>query len=109
MTIRILDYSKIDAQRKDLVVYKINESKSQVYDILSQEGYSVEKGRRFNDNSYIFNSLISFIGDQINSFDAEAINLKFLSIESTQIDKYIYRAVLDAANADFYYTYEKEY
>ena len=47
--------------------------------------------------------------DQDYQMNYKAANSKFLSLDTTQIDPYIERAVQESAGADFYYTFEKEY
>lgn len=109
MGIKIIDYKKIDQQRAYLVKYVIGSLKEEMYAKMMFDGSPVEKGIRFNDNENIFRRLLSCIGDQLNTFDAEKINKRFLEINSVEIYDYIYLAVKDAAESDYWYMWEKEY
>jgi hypothetical protein len=103
-----IDYSKIDQQRRYLVEYKIGEMKNAMYGYIAKE-YDVEKGVRFRDNSSICTRLLTNIYQELGEATTEEVNAKFLSLNSLQIRQYIYEAVRDAATADYYYMYEKEW
>lgn len=103
--IRIEDF---DQYRVGLVLFKINEMKDS---LVSEETNHIDwiyKGIRFNDNKAILVRLLSKIHLEEKS-DLEKTKAKFLSLNSEEIVPYIKWAVLDAASADYYYTFEKDW
>jgi len=105
----IFDIKKFDEQRVYLLQGRIKNIKNSVK--LDPEWS--HKARRFGDDSRIAQILLGYIIEETLDQDGErnfkAANSKFLSLDTHQIDPYIERAVQEAADADFYYTFEKEY
>lgn len=103
----LTDKSKFDAYAFNLLLHKIKNTKAQYDSDLAKEEWAL-KGYRYNDDERIARMVIGDIFGECG-FDYEKANTKFISMNSIEIEPYIKKAVLDAASADYYYTYEKQY
>ena len=103
---KLIDSTVFDQNRLYLLQYKIKTIKSQ-YDgqLQSNEHF---KGIRYNDNVRISHMILGDIYLECNS-DVSAAKNKFLSLNSTAIQPYIEKAVLDSASADYWYENEKDW
>jgi len=105
----IFDIKKFDEQR----VYLLQGRIGSIKDFLPLDPEWSHKGSRYNDNERISRLVLGYIIeetlDQDKNRNYKAANSKFLSLDTNQIDPYIHKAVQEAADADFYYTFEKEY
>lgn len=103
----IVDKSKFDAERLYLLEHKIKNTKH-LYDAdLEKEDWAL-KGSRYNNDARIAMMVVGNIYAECE-FDHEKANAKFLSLNSTEIEPYIKKAIIESASADYYYTYEKQY
>ena len=107
----IFDYEQFDQEKVYLLIGRIKNTKS-LYDNDLNPHWS-EKGRRYYDDERISRMVLGYIlektADKPFKFNIEKANSKFLSMDTHEIDPYIKKAVIEAAEADYYYTYEKEW
>ena len=102
----LFDITKFDSQKVYLLQGRIGNIKDSVE--LNADCFC--KGIRYNDNERISRLVLGYIiGSEKGVIDYESANANFLSLNTTQIDPLIYRAVYEAAESDFYYEFEKEW
>jgi len=104
----ITNTSKFDQQRFYLLIHKIKQTKHLYDDTITSNEHEYLKGRRWEDDERIAAMILGDIYRECN-FDYEKTNLKFLSLNSTEIEPYIKSSVLESASCDYYYTYEKDW
>ena len=102
----LTDLTKFDKQRFDLLVYKIKDTKAKYDSEMNSDEHL--KGYRYNDNERIARMILGYFYAE-SQFNYDVANKKFLSLNSTEIETYIQKAVLESASADHWYTYEKQW
>ena len=103
----LVNVKEFDTYRFSLLVAKIQNTKAQ-FDADLEDSQTYLKGYRYKDNERIARFILSKIYDE-TKWDIEAAKAKFLSLNSEEIMPYIKLGVLDAASADYHYTYEKQW
>ncbi len=103
----VTDITKFDAYRFGLLVGKIKNVKADFDEILSDTSQYL-KGYRYNDDNRIARIVVGNIFAEAG-FNEEKAAAKFIALNSIEIMPYIKVAVLDAASADYHYTYEKQW
>lgn len=102
----ITDLSKFDKQRFDLLVFKIKDTKASYDSEMKSDEHL--KGYRYNDNERIARMILGYFYSEAQC-NYELANKNFLALNSTEIQSYIKKAVLESASADHWYTYEKQW
>lgn len=103
----VVNINEFDSYRFSLLEAKIGQVKSS-FDHLITNTYEYLKGSRYKDNNRIARFILGEIYTECG-FDSKKANQKFLSLNSEEMMPYIQKGVLDAASADYYYTYEKQF
>ena len=107
----IFDIAKFDEQRLYLLVARIKNTKKK-YNTDNLDDWYCE-GSRYYDNERIVRMLCGYLVDETRNLDGstnyKAANSKFISMDTSQIDPYIKKAVLESASADYYYKFEKDW
>ena len=101
------DITKFDAYRLNLLIGKIKNTKSE-FDSILEDTSQYLKGYRYKDDARIARIVLGNIYAEAG-FSEEKAAAKFLALNSIEIMPYIKVAVLDAASADHWYTYEKQW
>jgi len=104
----ITDINKFDQQRFYLLTHKIKQNKHEYDSIIESSPHEYLKSTRYEDDGRIARMVVGEIYRESN-FDIKEAASKFLSLNSTEIESYIKFCILDAARADYYYTYEKQW
>ncbi len=103
----VVNKDKFDKQRFYLLTHKIKQIKSQYDSAIESDDMSM-KGSRYNDDDRIARTVVGIIHAECD-LNLDRSKLRFLAMDSVEIEPYIKQAVLESASADYYYTYEKEY
>lgn len=103
----LTDVTKFDTERFYLLTYKIKATKATYDSDIADQGEFL-KGSRYNDDARIARMVVGDIYGECG-FNQEKAAAKFLSLNSTEIEPYIKKAVMDSASADHWYTYEKQW
>jgi len=103
----VVNVAEFDTQRMTVLVAKIANTKSQ-YDSDLTDSETYYKGYRYADNKRIAYMIVGDIYAECK-FDLEAAKAKFLALNSTEIEPYIKKAVLESASADNWYAFEKQW
>lgn len=103
-----VNISEFDQYRVSLVLFKIEDIKNEILENETSHSDWLHKGSRFNDNKNILVRMLSKML-MLNGEDLEKTKAQFLSLNSVEIEPYIKDAILDAASADYYYNFEKDW
>lgn len=103
----VVNKNEFDKQRFYLLTHKIKNIKSQYDSIIDADDMAV-KGSRYKDDERIARMVVGIIYGECK-FNLEEAKLRFLAMDSVEIESYIEEAVVESAQCDYHYTYEKEW
>lgn len=100
----LVDVEQFDQQRFYLLTHKIKQIKESLIDFSAMK----MKGRRYRDDERIARMVVGEIYRECD-FDLEKAKVRFVAMSSAEIEPIIKFCANDAANADYWYTYEKQW
>ena len=108
---RVFDYSVFDPI-KDKWMKRIGIFKpiiSKTFEDVDHDKMKM-RGRRWGDNERVFQNAISFVSYKGSTpLSPEDTLQKIKTLDKQEIDEFIIKGLEDAAGADYWYTYEKDY
>jgi len=114
----LVNVEEFDKERLYLLTHKIKLNKEEYIEFTPEDrdwtGVDTDhtnmtmKGRRYNDDERIARMVVGEIYGKCN-FNLEEAKKMFLALSSTEMEPIIKYCVNDAAESDYWYTYEKEW
>lgn len=97
---------QVDQQRYFLLISEIRQLKDDYYN--SAKLFDLHRGSRYNSNTYIAGLVVGYVYSWC-LHELNTTKILFLSMSSEEMRLLIERAVIEAAQADHFYDFEKEY